>query len=88
MVYAITIFEYRFASFDFRFSCFGFRISIFQFLFSNFHLLISNFRFGVLPTAYCLLIYAARARLAGRLEWKPLTSALEISSRWIWLVPS
>jgi hypothetical protein len=32
--------------------------------------------------------YAARASLAARLEWKPLINVFDISSRWIWLVPS
>jgi len=28
------------------------------------------------------------ARVAGRREWKPLMSVFDISSRWIWFVPS
>ena len=52
--------------------------AIIQFLFSSFQFLISAFCFS----------YAARASLAERLEWKPLISVLDISSRWIWLVPS
>ncbi len=43
-----------------------------------FQFLLSNFCFP----------YAARASLAERLEWKPLINVLDISSRWIWFVPS
>ena len=38
------------------------------------------------PAAHPEAPYAAR--VAGRREWKPLMSVFDISSRWIWFVPS
>jgi hypothetical protein len=53
---------------------------------SRFEFLLSDFQF--LLSVCCLLVHAAREALAARFEWKPLTNTLEISSRWIWFVPS